>query len=377
MTKRLVRVADIARERVVAVGSEAGAIRIVGGGKVACGVASGLRFTQYGVRSSLVESMAQTPLLVREASPTARKGRSERSCDAIDDRLSQELVVAMIGPVGSGVSRTSTIINETLRERFDYQSRDVIKLSSVIDEDAHKVGCSKSTGMGARDRIDHLQETGNRLRQQYGSDYLAKRAIGVIALDRAANGFEELEKGGPPRPRRMRSVWIIDSLKNDEELALLRSVYKDVLLVFGVFAPEHIRKRRLRQSGITEAEIGGIMDRDQGEVLSHGQRTRTIFSDADFFIRNDEDNDTELRKLIVRFLDLVFDIGVHTPTRFESAMQEAYSVSNRSGCMSRQVGAAIVDKNGGSISVGWNDVPKFGGGLYLEQGCSTLSDGLN
>jgi deoxycytidylate deaminase len=34
--------------------------------------------------------------------------------------------------------------------------------------------------------------------------------------------------------------------------------------------------------------------------------------------------------------------------------------------MSRQVGAALIDKSGDLISVGWNDVPKFGGGLYGE-----------
>jgi isoquinoline 1-oxidoreductase alpha subunit len=34
--------------------------------------------------------------------------------------------------------------------------------------------------------------------------------------------------------------------------------------------------------------------------------------------------------------------------------------------MSRQVGAAIVSDGRELISIGWNDVPKFGGGLYSE-----------
>ena len=34
--------------------------------------------------------------------------------------------------------------------------------------------------------------------------------------------------------------------------------------------------------------------------------------------------------------------------------------------MSRQVGASIVSKGGELIAVGWNDVPRFGGGLYNE-----------
>ena len=34
--------------------------------------------------------------------------------------------------------------------------------------------------------------------------------------------------------------------------------------------------------------------------------------------------------------------------------------------MSRQVGAALINSDGDLISVGWNDVPKFGGGLYSQ-----------
>jgi deoxycytidylate deaminase len=161
-------------------------------------------------------------------------------------------------------------------------------------------------------------------------------------------------------------VWIIDSLKNDEELALLRSVYKDLLLVFGVFAPAHIREDRLKRDGLPEDEVRPIVNRDQGEVLSYGQKNRTIFSDSDFFIRNDDNNDSDLRKLVQRYLDIIFNIGMHTPTRAESAMHEAAGVANRSACMSQQAGAAIIDSTGDLISVGWNDVPKFDGGLYVE-----------
>jgi len=42
----------------------------------------------------------------------------------------------------------------------------------------------------------------------------------------------------------------------------------------------------------------------------------------------------------------------------------AYSASLRSGDLSRQVGAAIVDSYADLISVGCNEVPKFGGGQY-------------
>jgi len=56
-------------------------------------------------------------------------------------------------------------------------------------------------------------------------------------------------------------------------------------------------------------------------------------------------------------------------------MYLAASSAKNSACLSRQVGAALTDEKGEMISVGWNDVPKFGGDLYK----STLSDygGIN
>lgn len=45
-------------------------------------------------------------------------------------------------------------------------------------------------------------------------------------------------------------------------------------------------------------------------------------------------------------------------------MYAAASAAGNSACLSRQVGAAICDRDGKLISVGWNDVPRFEGGLY-------------
>jgi deoxycytidylate deaminase len=45
-------------------------------------------------------------------------------------------------------------------------------------------------------------------------------------------------------------------------------------------------------------------------------------------------------------------------------MYAAASAAGNSACLSRQVGAAITDAMGDVIATGWNDVPKFGSGLY-------------
>ncbi len=132
-----------------------------------------------------------------------------------------------------------------------------------------------------------------------------------------------------------------------------------------MFAPDAIRQARLENDGVEKSRVGTIVDRDQGELTTFGQMTRKIFQKADLFLCNDQRKE-EMKQKISRFLHLVFDTNIHTPSRAESAMYEASSAAASAACMSRQVGAAIVSVDGELIAVGWNDVPKFGGGLYGE-----------
>jgi pantothenate kinase-related protein Tda10 len=71
--------------------------------------------------------------------------RSESSVDRtlasnISDRLSQELVIALVGPVGSGVSTSAGYLAEILTNHFGYDVAPIIKLSSFIRNEAHRVG---------------------------------------------------------------------------------------------------------------------------------------------------------------------------------------------------------------------------------------------
>jgi deoxycytidylate deaminase len=205
-----------------------------------------------------------------------------------------------------------------------------------------------------------MQDTGNMLRSVFGNNYLAEKIVEKICKFREEKGGY---RGGVPIPGRR--AYIIDSLKNLEELDLLRQIYGDTLCVVGVFAPDSQRRQRLLDRSVPESEIQKILDRDQNEPATFGQKTRKLFVMSDFFVCNDQKRE-ELRRKIQRFLNITFDIVIHTPTRSESAMYEASSAAANSACMSRQVGAAIVSSDGELISVGWNDVPRFGGGLYNE-----------
>ena len=60
----------------------------------------------------------------------------------------------------------------------------------------------------------------------------------------------------------------------------------------------------------------------------------------------------------IRIKSLISHPGIVTPTQEERCMQIAYNSKFNSGCISRQVGAVITDRNHSIRSVGWNDVPK-------------------
>jgi deoxycytidylate deaminase len=291
----------------------------------------------------------------------AQKADAASLATEISDRLSQELVIALVGPVGSGVSTSAKYLAEILSQQFRYEVAPTIKPSEIIRAEAHRVSISPTTEGPISTYIDQMQTAGNELRKKFGPDYLAEKAVERIAKYRK-------EKGGYTADGTMlpgRRAYIIDSIKNLEELSLLRQIYRESLCLFGVFAPDSKRKQRLINDGARENDVQKIIDRDHGEVATFGQMTRKIFVQSDFFICNDQKQE-ELKRRLQRYLEIIFDTNIHTPTRHESAMYEASAAMAGSACMSRQVGAAIISKSGELISVGWNDVPKFRGGLYTE-----------
>lgn len=61
---------------------------------------------------------------------------------------------------------------------------------------------------------------------------------------------------------------------------------------------------------------------------------------------------------LMKLVSLIYQPGLITPSANERNMQIAYTAKLNSGCISRQVGAVITDKNFIAKSIGWNDVAK-------------------
>ncbi|WP_165448438.1 anti-phage dCTP deaminase [Rhizobium leguminosarum] len=270
----------------------------------------------------------------------------------LDKRRTQELVFAMVAPIGSGATTVAEILRAKIEENFGYQAN-VIKISSLINDRAESLG-GQRIQPNDPERVEHLQNLGNKLRAKHSSDVLA-----ILSIDKINSSRTDTENGEDRR-----FCTIIDSLKNPEEVAVLRKVYGDLFWLIGVFSPEDKRISRLESGSSNSAYLAKIKDADYDEGLEFGQSVRKTMNYADIFFRNDGDNFDGIGKAVDRFLNLVFGVGVQTPTRDEYAMQAASGVSLNSACLSRQVGAVIVSKSGDIIGQGANDVPKFGGGTY-------------
>jgi deoxycytidylate deaminase len=266
------------------------------------------------------------------------------------------LVIALCGPIGSPLHEVAEALKRLFEDQFAYDCR-IIRLSKLIEEYE-----GKATETSRCARILDLISKGNKLRQEHGTSILADLAIREIALAREGGR----KNSGTEAFRSVRICHIVDSIKNQQELETLRLVYRDMLHCIGVFSPMHVRERKMQDEPMTLAEVYQLVDKDSGEEIEHGQTVRETFPRADYFLRADGHSAKALEERLLRFLNLIFDIGVVTPAASETAMYHATAAARNSGCLSRQVGAALVDTSGQLLAVGWNDVPKADGDLYRE-----------
>jgi deoxycytidylate deaminase len=310
------------------------------------------------------QSMGEPAVKRTEAANDSQCSEDPNFSFKVEERLSQELIIALVGPVASGVSTAADLISKILTSEYDY-TVETIKVSPLIKDRADEVGEDIPDSLQGDKRIEKYQLVGNKLRDVKGEKYLADCVIERIALARQRNdGFYPSDNGTPEVPKQLRLAYIVDSLKNPAEVARLRQIYGDLLWVITVFAPHEVRKRRLCSAGGDDISAQQVMKRDQQDDDDYGQQVSRTAHRADFFIRNHLDTRARLKSSIERFLEVIFGIGLHTPTFEEEGMMKAAAAAIQSACLSRQVGAAIYNANNELIGVGCNDVPKFGGGLY-------------
>lgn len=135
-------------------------------------------------------------------------------------------------------------------------------------------------------------------------------------------------------------IVVVEGIAHTADLDLLRSAYGRAFFLLGI------------NPSARERETAGPRQRPDSNA-------RRVFERADFFTAS-----TNCGKDVARFLELAFGNTQVTPTKPEFFMCLASTASAVSGNLSRQVGAVIVSPGGEVLALGYNEVPKFGGGVY-------------
>ncbi|MBP6185485.1 MAG: hypothetical protein KA479_11130 [Saprospiraceae bacterium] len=291
--------------------------------------------------------------------------KSVSTIDKVNNTLTEELILGICYPIGSSKEILIENLSKVLKEKYSYKV-EVIKLSKYIKEYSSNptVEGKKGHSIAYSELMSKIEE-GNELRKRINSAVLAELAIYDIHISRRDD-----KKSGKPIPikelKTRRICYIIDSIKNKEELDLFRSIYRDIFYLFSVFSPKHIRESNLQVKDLNLTEIKSIINTDEYESVKYGQNVRNTFINGDFIVRIPDASKEDLLKKVSRYLSLIFEDQIITPLAHETAMYEAKSAAGNSACLSRQVGAAITNSAGEIISRGWNDVPKYGGNLYRD-----------
>lgn len=271
----------------------------------------------------------------------------------LESTITEELIIGLCGPIGTDINFISNNLKQILEDSFGYQFI-IIKLSDFI---IRKYGITSKTKNF--DYYNDLISKGNDFRNTFDNDILAKLVIHEITKDRQKKSKTPLEL-----VQKKRVCYIINSIKNPDEYRLLKLVYQNIFYFIGVFSPLEVRRKNLKDKGISNSDIESLIEIDSDQDDSFGQKVTKTFTSSDYFLRVEDSHEQLVKSKIERFLDLIFGTNVITPNYHETAMYLASSSSANSACLSRQVGASITNSKGDVISVGWNDVPKYGGNLY-------------
>ncbi len=270
-----------------------------------------------------------------------------------------ELVFGLVYAVGTDYQPVLDYLKDYIK--LSGYTTTILRISDWFDECGELMGEDLQLSDGNEyERISSRIKAGNQIRKATGqTDIFALVAASKIFTMRSSDSDEN------PSARQRRAN-IIVSLKRPEEVESLRKIYGPGLFLIGIFADEQQRKKFLTcRKGLDDKQAAGLIKTDEKEKDDlNGQRTRDTFQMADLFVglANKKDYETGLE----RFLKLVYGDPFSTPSKDEHAMFLAYAASLRSGDLSRQVGASLACAEGDVISLGCNDVPAPGGGLYCH-----------
>ncbi|KKK51026.1 hypothetical protein LCGC14_3119090, partial [marine sediment metagenome] len=218
-------------------------------------------------------------------------------------------IIGLTGSIGSGCSYVAKEILKPLGYEF-------ASLSKKLKEEY-----SPPTGTDQSGLRRAYQDFGDKRRKEEGNNYFARLVCDEIKAATEENGSQK---------------WIVDSIRNPDEVHWLRKQFPDSFFLFGVYATKDLRwKRKETDYGGNKRSFDEDDERDTGRTSDkHGQRVEDCFAEADVVFSNEEDfrgADGEPFDLfagkVKSYVDLVSDPhSRRQPKQAETLMAAAYTV---------------------------------------------------
>ena len=265
-----------------------------------------------------------------------------------------DLVAAFVGAIGTKWDPVLQLFKQSL-DRFAYSSV-TVRLSMLLETCIYQPW-DDLPGREFQDYYTKRMDACDKLRRD-------ARNGSIMAALAICKIYEHRSIAVQNKP----TAYMLRSLKHPDEVKLLRHVYGEAFFLVGVASSKADRRSELIKSlgnvddRIVEAERLIVRDESDSHDKKHGQNVRDTYTMCDVFVPGSPVLNAESD--VNRFVDSIFGEPFLTPTQREEGMRFAHDASLRSSAAGRQVGAALVPRQGTPVVTGTNEVPKPGGGQY-------------
>ncbi|WP_020530875.1 hypothetical protein [Flexithrix dorotheae] len=221
----------------------------------------------------------------------------------------------------------------------------------------------------------NIRQSGNPLNpdEVYDINYIYTLAQLTNRLIKAKK--QHNDRNGKP------SKIVIDSLRNSLEIMFFKERYSGFYMMATKDGNNRLKSRinnRITKKKLKEdvsVLIDNVIDLDATEYKT-SDHSRGVFSSPDVYnciqksdihvinhrLEDIQESDKKepfytREEQLLKFISLIQQPGIITPSSSERCMQVAFNAKLNSGCVSRQVGAVVSDEHYSIKAVGWNDVP--------------------
>lgn len=289
-----------------------------------------------------------------------------------------EIVVGLVGPIGVDLAPVQDSVITEL-EALGYKTA-FIKVTDLMQQ--WEIEDAEISEESFTEYYKSLINYAGKFRESCSSH----SALAALAINEIRERRLEVNSKNPDHKDKTNkqladepvrgTAYIIRQFKLPQEIELMRLTYGRKFIQISVYLDQEERKKSLKKSiqnfnskrvssanAETQAiELIEIDSNEENKVF--GQRVTDVFHLGDVFVPGGTDG--TLQKTTARFFKALFGSNAISPTKMEYGMYAAAGAALRSIDLSRQVGAAIFNREGEVQTLGCNEVPKAFGGTYWE-----------